>query len=42
MICNKCGIDGNFIWDDTYIMEILENTDLYDLNMERPHDCSQE
>ena len=39
MICNKCGIDGNFIWDQTY----RENTGkyrLYDLNMEMPHDCS--
>ena len=38
MICNKCGIDGNFIWDQQH----NENTGkwrLYDLNMESPHDC---
>ena len=39
MICNKCGIDGNFTWDQTY----RENTGkyrLYDLNMEMPHECT--
>jgi len=39
MICNKCGIDGNFTWDRQH----NENTGqwrLFDLNMERPHECS--
>ena len=39
MICKKCGTDGDFIWDQQY----QENTGkwrLYDLNMERAHDCS--
>jgi len=39
MICKKCGIDGNFVWDQQH----NENTGKwrqYDLNMERPHDCS--
>ena len=38
MICKKCGVDGNFTWDQQH----NENTGkwrLYDLNMERPHDC---
>ena len=38
MICKICGIDGNFTWDKQY----NENTGqwrLFDLNMERPHDC---
>ena len=40
MICNKCGVDGNFTWDQQH----NENTGkwrLYDLNMERPHDCHE-
>ena len=39
MICKKCGTDGNFTWDRQH----NENTGewrLFDLNMERPHDCS--
>ena len=38
MICKKCGVDGNFTWDQ----QNHENTGkwrLLDLNMERPHDC---
>ena len=38
MICKKCGIDGNFTWDHQH----NENTGkwrLFDLNMERPHEC---
>jgi len=38
MICNKCGIDGNFTWDQNW----FDNTGqwrIFDLNMERPHDC---
>ena len=38
MICKKCGIDG-LVWDQQY----NENTGkwrMFDLSMERPHDCS--
>ena len=38
MICKKCGIDGNFTWDTNW----FDNTGqwrIFDLNMERPHDC---
>jgi len=38
MKCKKCGVDGNFTWDQQH----NENTGkwrLYDLNMERPHEC---
>ena len=38
MICKKCGVDG-FIWDTNW----FDNTGkwrLFDLNMERPHECS--
>ena len=38
MICKKCGVDGNFTWDQQH----FENSGkwrLFDLNMERPHDC---
>jgi hypothetical protein len=38
MICKKCGVGGNFTWDQ----QNHENTGkwrLLDLNMERPHDC---
>ena len=41
MICKKCGIDGNFTWDQQH----NENTGIWrllDLSMERPHDCSYE
>jgi len=41
MICKKCGVDGNFTWDQQH----NENTGkwrLYDLDMEGPHDCSHE
>jgi len=40
MICKKCGIDGNFTWDQQH----NENTGkwrLIDLSMERPHECSE-
>ena len=40
MICKKCGIDGNFTWDQ----QNHENTGkwrLLDLSMERPHECSE-
>ena len=39
MICKKCGIDGNFTWDTNW----FDNTGqwrIFDLNMERPHDCA--
>ena len=39
MICKKCGLDGHFTWDNDF----FENTGqwrLFDLNMERPHECS--
>jgi len=39
MICKKCGVDGNFTWDRQH----NENTGqwrLFDLSMERPHECS--
>ena len=38
MICKKCGVDGHFTWDSQY----FENSGkwrLFDLNMERPHEC---
>ena len=38
MNCKKCGVDGNFTWDQQH----FENSGkwrLFDLNMERPHDC---
>jgi len=41
MICKKCGMDGNFVWDQQH----NENTGkwrLFDLSMERPHDCVHE
>ena len=41
MICKKCGLDGHFTWDNQH----FENTGqwrLFDLNMERPHDCVHE
>ena len=40
MKCKKCGVDGNFTWDQQH----NENTGkwrLYDLNVERPHDCPE-
>ena len=40
MICKKCGIDSNFVWDQQH----NENTGkwrLLDLSMERPHECSE-
>jgi len=40
MICKICGVDGNFTWDQQH----NENTGkwrLLDLNMERPHECSE-
>ena len=40
MICKKCGVEGNFTWDQQH----FENSGkwrLYDLNMERPHDCHE-
>jgi len=40
MICKKCGVDGNFTWDQQH----NENTGIWrllDLNMERPHECSE-
>ena len=39
MICKKCSVDGNFTWDQQH----FENSGkwrLFDLNMERPHECS--
>ena len=41
MICKKCGLDGHFTWDTNF----FENTGqwrLFDINMERPHDCVHE
>ena len=41
MNCKKCGVDGNFTWDQQH----FENSGkwrLFDLNMERPHDCIHE
>jgi hypothetical protein len=41
MICKKCGVDGHFTWDTNF----FENTGqwrLFDLNLERPHDCVHE
>ena len=38
MICKKCNVDGNFTWDRQH----NENTGqwrLFDLSMERPHEC---
>ena len=40
MICKKCGLDGHFTWDSQH----FENSGkwrLFDLNMERPHECSE-
>ena len=40
MICKKCGIDGNFKWDNDW----FDNTGkwrLFDTNLERPHECSR-
>ena len=40
MNCKKCGVDGNFTWDQQH----FENSGkwrLFDLNMERPHDCHE-
>ena len=39
MICKKCGIDGNFKWDNDW----FDNTGkwrLFDNNLERPHECT--
>ena len=40
MICKKCGVDGNFTWDQQH----NENTGIWrllDLSMERPHECHE-
>ena len=38
MICKKCGLDGHFTWDSEHY-DRTGKWRLFDLNMERPHDC---